>query len=341
MLDFFSDTKTRPSKAMRMACVEAIVGDEQEHEDPTTLELCKRMADLLGKEDAVFLPSGTMCNIIAVRVHTKLGDDVICEKDCHIFNSESGGPAAAAGVMFKPIDGRYGMFTPEQVEAALNPKDERHAPFSRLLCVEQPVNAGGGGVWPLEQIQNVAKVAKHHGLATHMDGARLMNAVVQSGISAATWAEHYDSVWLDFSKGLGTPIGAVLAGSKEFIHQAWRVKQQLGGSMRQSGIIAAMCLYALDNNIERLADDHALAQFIADKLSDNPHIAEILPVQTNMVIFDLADSAPPMQTLLDLLEQDDILVSQFGPRRIRIVTHLDVNQADAEKLCASLQKHLS
>ena len=339
MFDFYSDTKTKPSPEMLRASLDVPMGDEQLHEDPTTLELCRRVAKMLGKEDAVFLPSGSMGNIIGVRVHTNPGDEVICERNCHILSAEVGGAAALNGVMVHPIDGLYGTFTPEQVANAIRPIG-RHLPLSRLLCVEQTANLNGGAVWQLPQIQDVAKLAKQHGLATHMDGARLMNAVVQSGIDAGTWAEYYDSVWIDFSKGLGAPIGAVLAGSKDFIEHAWRIKQQLGGAMRQSGVIAAMCLYALDNNIDRLADDHALATSIAEKLSTNANIVNILPVQTNIIICDLAQSAPDAKTLTALLKQDNIMISTFGERRIRIVTHLDVDQTAANHLCTSLQKHL-
>ena len=340
MLDFYSDTKTKPSKDMLLACLEAPLGDEQQGEDPTTNALCRRVAHLLGKEDAVFLPSGSLGNIIGVRVHTHPGDEIICERNCHILNAEVGGAAALNGVMVHPLDGTHGMFTPEQVNNAIRPT-MRHSQASRLLCVEQTANLSGGTVWPLDQIQDVAKIAKQHGLATHMDGARLFNAVVQSGIDAGTWAEYYDSVWVDFSKGLGAPIGAVLAGSKDFICHAWRMKQQLGGSMRQSGVIASMCLYALDHNINRLADDHTLATWIAEQLSTIPAIINMRPVQTNIVIFDLAETAPDAETLVDLLKQDGIIISVFGKRRVRIVTHMDVDKGAAEKLCASLRTHLS
>ncbi len=340
MFDFYSDTKTKPSMAMREAALAAEVGDEQKDEDPTTRDLCERVAALLGKEAAVFLPSGTMCNEIAVRVHTAPGDEVICERSCHLVNYETGGPAAISGVMIQPIDGRNGMFEPEQVTAALRP-NSRYMPESRLVCVEQTANLGGGAVWPLDKIQAVAAVAKDAGLATHMDGARLMNAVVKTGTPADAWTQGYDSCWIDFTKGLGAPVGAVLAGSADFIRRAWRIKQQIGGAMRQSGIVASMCLYALDNNVGRLADDHELAASIGDRVSRLAHVTHVLPVETNIVIFDLSDDAPDAAGLVSLLEADGLLAGAFGPRRIRVVTHLDVDEAAGDSLCASLQKHLS
>lgn len=211
MHDFYSDTKTKPSRAMREAALDAVVGDEQKDEDPTTRELCERVAALLGKEAAVFLPSGTMCNEIAIRVHTKPGDEVLCERSCHLINFETGGPAAISGVMIQPIDGENGTYTADQLRQVIRPAS-RYMPESRLVCVEQTANMGGGTVWPLDQISDVARAAKESGLAAHMDGARLLNAVVKSGISADRYAAGYNSCWIDFTKGLGAPAGAVLAG---------------------------------------------------------------------------------------------------------------------------------
>ncbi|MGI9413304.1 MAG: threonine aldolase family protein, partial [Hyphomicrobiales bacterium] len=231
MHDFYSDTKTKPTPAMRQVVLTAEVGDEQKFEDPTTIELCGRVAKLLGKDAAVFLPSGTMCNEIAIRVHISPGEEVICERTCHIINFEGGAPAAYSGAMIHALDGHNGTFSPDQVKAAIRPVS-RYLPRSRLLCVEQTANMAGGYVWPLDQITAVSATARDAGLATHMDGARLMNAVIKSGISAGKWVRGYDSCWIDFSKGLGAPVGAVLAGSNEFIERAWMIKQQLGGAMR-------------------------------------------------------------------------------------------------------------
>ena len=339
MFDFYSDTKTKPSTAMLEAVLTSQVGDEQKNEDPTTLELCERVAALLGKEAAVYLPSGTMCNQISIRVHTRPGDEIICERSCHIVNSETGGPAVNSSVMIHTVEGDKGFMTPKQVEKAIRPPSP-YLQVSKLLCVEQTANFSGGSVWPLDQIQGVAKVAKKEGLATHMDGARLMNAVVKSGIPAADWVEQYDSCWIDFSKGLGAPVGAVLAGSSEFIAQAWRVKHQMGGAMRQSGVLAAMCLYALDHNVDRLAEDHALASRIGETLQSMSGVEAIMPVETNIIILDLSADAPTAPDMVDALRRDGVLVGAFGERRMRIVTHLDVNEEAADVLCDRFRHHL-
>lgn len=340
MYDFFSDTKTKPTPAMRQTVLTAEVGDEQKFEDPTTSALCARVAELLNKEAAVFLPSGTMCNEIAIKLHIAPGDEVICERSCHIVNFEGGAPAAYSGAMIHALDGENGTFSQDQVKAAIRPAS-RYFPRSRLLCVEQTANMAGGYVWPLDRIKAVCDIAKNAGLATHMDGARLMNAVVDSGISARDWVDGFDSCWIDFSKGLGAPVGAVLAGSHDFIERAWAVKQQLGGAMRQSGILAAMCLYALDHHVERLADDHALAKSIAARIGAFPKVETMLPVHTNIVIFDLKEDAPGAPALAELCEADGVSIGAFGDRRIRAVTHLDVDAAAGEALCRSLQRHLS
>ncbi len=339
MYDFYSDTKTKPTHAMRQAVLSAEVGDEQKNEDPTTKELCTRVAQLLGKEAAVFLPSGTMCNEIAIRVHVRPGDEVICERSCHIVNFEAGGPAAISGAMIQALDGQDGTLQPEQVKSAIR-ANSRYAPQSRLICVEQTASMAGGVVWPLDRIEAVAAVAKDAGLATHMDGARLMNAVVRSGKPAADWVKGYDSCWIDFSKGLGAPVGAVLAGSCEFVEHAWIIKQQLGGAMRQSGVLASMCLFALDHHVERLAEDHSLAQSIAQRIRQLPKVENMLPADTNIVIFDLSLDAPTAHELARLCENDGVIIGTFGERRIRIVTHLDVDETAGDALCASLQRHL-
>jgi threonine aldolase len=326
MIDLYSDTHTTPTPGMRRAMAEAEVGDEQMFADPTVNALCARVADLLGKEDAVYLPSGTMCNQIAVRVHCRQGDEVILAASAHPFHAESGGPAALAGVMLRGLEGARGMFTAAQVEAAIRPAAFRHAPRTRLLEVENTTNLGGGAVWPLASIHEVTAVAREHGLVGHMDGARLLNAVVASGTSAADYAAPFASVWIDFSKGLGAPVGAVLAGSRDFIHEAWRIKQQIGGAMRQAGIIAAACLYALDHHIERLADDHANARYLAEGLAELPGV-ELDPAtaETNIVWFDVRGrmAAPEVAAAL---KEEGVLIGAFGPTRMRAVTHLDVDR---------------
>jgi threonine aldolase len=341
VIDLYSDTRTKPTPGMRRAIAAAEVGDEQAMLDPTVNLLCERVADLLGKEAAVYLPSGTMCNQVAARVHCRQGDEVILSATAHPFHAESGGPAALAGVMLRGLEGARGMFSAEQVRAAINSPAWRHAPRSRLLEVENTTNFGGGAVWPIAEIRAVTGVAREHGLACHMDGARLMNAVVASGTSAADYAAPFDSVWIDFSKGLGAPVGAVLAGSRDFVHEAWRVKQQIGGAMRQAGIIAAACLYALDHHVERLADDHANARYLAEGLAEIPGI-ELDPatVQTNIVWFDVRGRMSAAEVAATLKELD-VLIGAYGAARMRAVTHLDVDRDGIETALQTLRRILS
>jgi threonine aldolase len=318
-----SDTQTRPSRAMREFMVDAEVGDEQAFDDPTTTALEVRVAELLGHEAGVFLPSGTMCNEIAVRVHTGGGgDEVLAEVSSHLINAEAGGPAALSGVTVTPLRGERGVFTAEQVTSAIRGKS-RYAPRTKLLCVEQTANAGGGRVWTLRQISSVVAAARDGGLATHLDGARLLNASVASGVPAADFSSRFDSAWLDFSKGLGAPVGAVLTGSKEFVTEAWRYKQMWGGAMRQSGIIAAAGLYALDHNVERLAEDHQNAKILARALAEIDGV-DIDPalVESNIVYFEVAD-APAFEAAL---ARHGVIMNAKGARRVRAVTHLDVSE---------------
>jgi threonine aldolase len=341
VIDLYSDTRTKPTPGMRRAIAEAEVGDEQAMLDPTVNRLCERVAELLGKEAAVYLPSGTMCNQIAARVHCRQGDEIILAASAHPVHAESGGPAALAGVMMRGLPGERGMFTADQVQAAIHSPSWRHAPRSRLLEVENTTNSGGGAVWPIAQIREVTAVAKEHGLACHMDGARLMNAVVASGTPAAEYAAPFDSLWLDFSKGLGAPVGAVLAGSKAFVHEAWRVKQQIGGAMRQAGIIAAACIYALDHHVERLAEDHANARHLAEGLAEIPGI-ELDPttVETNIVWFDVRGRLSANDVAVALGEQG-VLMGGYGQNRMRAVTHLDVDRAGIEVALDAMRRVLS
>ncbi|WGF87085.1 threonine aldolase family protein [Marinivivus vitaminiproducens] len=339
MHNFYSDTQTKPSAAMRAAMAEAEVGDEQRGLDPTTNALNERVADLLGKEAAVFLPSGTLCNEIAIAVHCRPGEEIICHRSAHIIAAEGGGPAALSGVMLYPLDSDDGVLDPAQVEGAIRP-ESRYLPRSRLLSVEQTANLTGGTVWPVATLDAVAETAKSRGLATHMDGARLVNAAIASGEAPAVHARGYDSVWLDLSKGLGCPVGAVLAGSRAFIDEAWRFKQRWGGAMRQSGIIAAAGLYALDHNVERLTDDHDRARRIGRALAQLPGVAGINDIQSNLVFVDLTPEAPDAETLVAELLDEGIMIGAFGPRRLRIVTHLDVGDAAADAVIAALTARL-
>lgn len=327
-VNLHSDTQTRPSQGMRQAIASAEVADEQRKLDPTVNALQERVAELLGHEAALFLPSGTMCNQIAFRLHTRPGDAVLLERFSHPIIAESGGPAAHSGVMMAPLDGAGGMFTAEQVEAVLPTRRDRYTAHPTLVCVEQTTNYGGGRVWPLEQIRSVLDVATRYRLSSHLDGARLMNAVVASGVSASDYASGFTTAWLDFTKGLGAPVGACLAGSEELIEEAWRFKQMMGGSMRQAGIVAAAGIYALDHNVERLAEDHENARVLAAGLASMPG-ATIDPakVETNIVIFEVDD---PAGVVAGALAQG-VELTQMGPGRIRAVTHMDVDRAGIDR----------
>jgi threonine aldolase len=337
LVDLFSDTLTKPSPAMRQAMVEAEVGDEQKFEDPTTNRLQEMVAGLLGQETAVFLPSGTMCNEIAFAVHCGAGDEIILDQTAHPLTSEAGGPAVISRALLRPLAGERGIFSAEQVVAALRPA-MRHAPVSRLVSIEQTSNFGGGSCWTLEQVRSVSELAHNHGLSTHCDGARIMNAAVATGTSAADFGGLFDSIWLDLSKGLGAPVGAVLAGPGDFIERAWMWKQRLGGAMRQSGVIAAAGIYALENNVERLADDHANARVLAGGIAGLPGVGlDPASVDTNIVIFDVAAAGQSATAIADrTLAEHGVRLCPLSPTAIRAVTHLDVGRADIDAAIEAL-----
>ncbi|MGZ0187656.1 MAG: threonine aldolase family protein [Alphaproteobacteria bacterium] len=325
MINLYSDTQTKPSAAMRQAMANADVGDEQRGEDPTVNALTARVATLLGKEAAVFMPSGTMCNEIALMVHCRPGDEILCDRTSHILNYEAGGPAALAGAVMTPIDGPRGVFTADQLQAAIRP-DHRYGPRTRVVEIENTANMAGGTVWTLDQVNAVTATAKAAGLVVHMDGARLMNAVVASGVAAADYARDCDSVWIDFSKGLGAPVGAALAGSKDFIDEVWRWKQRMGGAMRQAGIIAAGALYALDHNIQQLADDNGNAATFAGIIAASPAFEiDPLTVDSNIVIFGMADGGDAAAFVARAEADADVRIGAVGPSTLRAVTHLDAD----------------
>ena len=335
LVNLYSDTQTRPTAGMRAAIAGAEVGDEQRKEDPCVNRLQERVAELLGHEAGLFLPSGTMCNGIGFRLHVRAGgDEVLLHRWSHPIVAEAGGPAELAGAMVNRLDGDGGMFTAEQVEEALWP-DDRYMPRSRLVSVEQTTNMGGGRIWPLEQIQSVLDVARSHGMRAHLDGARLLNAVVAAGVPAADYASGFDTAWLDFSKGLGAPVGAVLCASRELIDEAWRWKQMLGGAMRQAGVLAAGCLYALDHHVERLAEDHENARALADGLRALG--MDVLPQDTNIVIASVDDPA----SVIEALAEEDVRISSAGRGRIRCVTHLDVDRAGVDTALEAFGKVLA
>ena len=311
---------------MRRAIAAAEVGDEQRFLDPTVTALQERVAELLGHEAALFLPTGTLCNAISFRLHLRPGgDEVLLDQSAHPIIAEAGSPAALSHAMTQKLDGDGGIFTSQQVEAGIRDPGNRYLPRSRLLSVEQTTNMGGGRIWPLATIEDVLGVARRHGLRAHMDGARLMNAVVASGVAAADFASGFDTAWVDFSKGLGAPVGAVLAGSRDLIQEAWRYKQMMGGALRQAGIVAAGCLYALDHHVERLAEDHANERRLAEGLEELGLVVQ--PPETNIVICPVED-APGLTARL---AERGVEVSAAGAGRIRMLTHLDVDEAAIER----------
>jgi threonine aldolase len=341
MIELFSDTKTKPSPAMRQVMANAEVGDERAGEDPSVNTLIDRCIALLGKEAALYLPSGTMCNEIALAVHCKPGEEVICDATSHIIGFEGGGPAALAGVMLNPVAGVRGIFSADQLREKIRP-DRPYAPRQRLVEVEQTANLGGGAIWPLPTLREVSDVAHAAGLLTHMDGARLLNACVATGISAANYAHGFDSVWIDFSKGLGAPGGAILAGTRTFIDDANRWKMRIGGAMRQSGIIAAACLYALDNNVVRLAEDHANAKRLAEGIAHvNGLRIDARSVETNLVYFDVVDKRFDAEKVCAALSKRGVRMGPMGSHTVRAVTHLDVNAKDIDTALDQLRDVLT
>ena len=302
---------------MRKAMAEAEVGDEQRGEDPSTRALQDRVAELLGKEAAVFLPSGTMCNQIALAVHCRSGDEIIAPDNSHIFTYEGAGGAAIAGAQGRSVPHENGIFTGVAVHAAVRDPALRHHPRSKVVAVEQTMNMGGGAVWSMGQLDDVAEAAKAHGLILHMDGARLPNAVIASGVVASKMCAAFDSTWLDLSKGLGCPVGGVLAGSRDFIAEAWRWKHRLGGALRQSGILAAAGLYALDHNWKRLADDHVNANRFAALAADVKGVKLMYPkTETNLVFLDVAGTGKSAKEIADAVMSRGVRIGAMGPTRI-------------------------
>jgi threonine aldolase len=311
---------------MRRAMAEAEVGDEQQREDPTVNLLQDLVADLLGKEAALFLPSGTMCNQVAFAVHCRAGDEILLQEQAHPLLFEVGGASAMTGALLRPIIGAGGFFTGEQVRSAIRPL-VYYMPRTRAVSIEQTSNVIGGVCWPLEQIEDVCQVAHASGLLTHMDGARLLNAVVASGTPARRFAARFDSVWIDLTKGLGAPVGAVLAGSRDFIEDAWRFKQRFGGAMRQAGIIAAAGVYALRHHVDRLAEDHERARKLAHGLAGLSGITlNPARVETNIVVFDVRTSGLDGESFnARTVASHGVRFSVLGPTVLRAVTHLDIS----------------
>lgn len=322
IIDLRSDTITKPTKGMLEAMMQAKVGDDVYKEDETVNILEKRIAKMFGKPKALFFPSGTMANQTAIKLHTNPGEQVICDKYAHIFNYEGGGASFNSGVSCRLIDGNRGMFTAMQAEEAINSPDFYHSPLTSLIAVENTTNKGGGACWDLNELKALKAVCEKHGLGYHLDGARLWNALVANAESAKQYGELFDTVSVCLSKGLGCPVGSVLVGNEDIMEGAIRVRKILGGGMRQVGFLAAAGLYALDNHIVRLAEDHGKAKDIAEALKKLPFVAHIDPVETNIVIFNL-DSNYNQQAFLKMLDDNKIRISNMGQGKWRVVTHLD------------------
>lgn len=325
IIDLRSDTVTRPTAAMRKVMAEAEVGDDVLGDDPTVNRLQERIAEIMGKPAACFVPSGTMANQAAIRAQTEPGDEIIAHSDSHIINYETGAPAALSGVMIRTMSGDRGLFDADQVETMVRP-DSVHFPHSKLVVVENTQNRGGGAVWPLEQVKRVSAAARKHNLRLHLDGARLWNACAKTGLKPADYAKQFDTVSCCFSKGLGTPAGSAVSGDAATIARVFRFRKMFGGAMRQAGILAAAALYALDHHRERLAEDHDNAAVLADGIGDIPGVSIPMPVETNMVFIDLDKRHGTGADVCAKLKAQGVWALPTLPQRIRMVVHLDVSR---------------
>jgi threonine aldolase len=341
MIDLRSDTKTRPTPEMRAAIASAEVGDEQRREDPTVNELERRAAELLGQPEAVFVPTATMANEIALGCLGERGDEVVAEENSHIFVSELGGPAVHAGLMTRPLRCPAGRFTPRQLRETVRRTDRSHMPATKIVSVENTHNASGGRAWPLDELEAVVTTARELELRLHLDGARVLNAAVALGVPAAEIGRRFDTVTLCLSKGLGCPLGALVAGSPELMAEARRLKHLFGGAMRQAGIVAAAGVYALEHNIERLADDHARARRLAEGLHDAGVPVDLDQVETNFVQVDVAPLGLSAEEALERLAQQGVGLSMtVHPTRLRAVTHLDIDDDDIERAAELIPRAL-
>ena len=339
--DFRSDTITLPTPAMRQAMMNAAVGDDVAGEDPTVRELERRAAERIGKEAALFVTSGTQGNLVAVLTHTNKGDEVILEAESHIFYYEVGGMSALAGVIPRPVPGKDGVLSPDLIHGALR-GDNIHFPKSTLLCLENSHNRGGGAIWSVSETEAACAVAKAAGLRVHLDGARIFNAALAQGCDVKQLAAPVDSVMFCLSKGLGAPVGSILAGSSEFISRARKWRKMLGGGMRQAGVLAAAGLTALNDMVDRLIEDHVLAGKIGRALAVIPGLSvELESLRTNIVVAQIDQAWGSAERFLTLLRQEGVMGTDFGPQTARFVTHKDVGEEDAEKLIAAVRKVMS
>jgi threonine aldolase len=338
MIDLRSDTVTKPTAGMLAAMQAAAVGDDVYGEDPTVNALEAKVAAYLGTEAAVFVPSGTMANQLAVRVHCRPGDELVTEADSHIVLWEAGGPAALSGVTCRTVAGEWGRLDPARLDWRMIRPDDGHGPRTRLVCLENTHNRGGGTVYPIETVAAVSGWARANGLATHLDGARLWNAIVASGVPGAEWGRHFDTINVCFSKGLGAPVGSALAGSRELIRQARRARKLFGGGMRQAGYLAAACVYAMDHHVERLAEDHANAGLIAEAVAAVPAFRLAPPrVETNLVWFEVDPAWGTGQQVAGRLRERGVLVSALNAQTVRACTHLDVSREQCERAADAIR----
>ena len=322
IIDLISDTVTKPTAKMLEVMMHAKVGDDVFKSDPTVNELQEKAAKMFGMEDALFFPSGTMANQTAIKLHTQPGDKLICDKYAHVYNYEGGGAAFNSGVTCKLIDGQRGMFTAKQLEEAVAGRSDIHVPYSRLVCIENTTNKGGGACWDFSELEKLQKISKENNLAFHLDGARLFNALVAKNESPEQYGELFDTISICLSKGLGAPIGSILLGSKKDIAKALRIRKLFGGAMRQVGFLAAAGIYALDNHINRLAEDHQKAKEIGVVLEALSYVTKLETIETNIVIF-YVDEKIGAANFIQKMKDKNILLTPMGEGRIRIVTHLD------------------
>lgn len=325
IIDLRSDTVTKPTPGMLEAMLKAEVGDDVYKEDPTVNLLEERVATMFGAEEALFFPTGSMANQAAIKLHTQPGEQLICHEWAHVYNYEGGGASFNSGVSCKLLPGKQGLITAEQVEAAINPPDFYHSPLTSLVCVENTTNKGGGACYDMTELRRIRQVCDKHGLRYHMDGARLWNALIATGDDPKEYGKLFDTVSLCLSKGMGTPLGTVLVGTKEAMKNAMRIRKVLGGGMRQIGYMAAAGLYALDHHRERLKEDHQRAASLATTLVNCSYIKKVEPCETNIVIFYVAD-AVDSNHFVQFLESHGIRISEMGEGKLRLVTHLDYTE---------------
>ena len=335
-INLISDTVTKPTKGMLAAMMQAEVGDDVFKEDPTVNALENKVADMFGKEAALYFPSGTMANQTAIKLHTNPGDQLICDKYSHIYNYEGGGVSFNSGVSCKLLDGERGMVTANQVIEAINPPDFYHSPLTTLVSIENTTNKGGGACWNFAELQKIKKVCNTNNLRYHLDGARLWNALVAKGETPDQYGDCFNTISVCLSKGLGCPVGSVLIGSKEDMSQALRIRKIFGGGMRQAGYLAAAGIYALDNHVNRLKEDHDKAKQIGELLLQLPFVQKVEPVETNIVIFEIDERYKSEKEFINQLSEQGVLLIGMGQGKLRVVTHLDYTKEQHDNFLSIL-----